>query len=378
MPDRADSGMLSVKQRNGQARPWTLRNKLGNMTRRESALTLAALLGRGVLAARQQPQPNSQSNPQSNPDQSSVIRVDVDLVNILFTVRKKKGGALVPDLNKEDFSLYEEGKKQTIKRFERESNLPLTMGLLVDVSASQVNLIETEREAASAFFTSVIRPKDEAFLIAFGKETELLQDLTGSPRILHAALRGMEGDAAGGMMSRSPIPNTNPGPIPQIGRPKGTLLFDAVYLAAHEKLKSEVGRKAIVLITDGEDQGSYYKREQSIEAAQRADTIVYSIYYVDPWFYQSSGMMGYGGGESDLKKMSEQTGGRVFVVDRKHTLLDVFKELQEEMRNQYAISYTPGNAVRDGKFRKIEIKVRDKDDEVHARKGYYATRNDAV
>ena len=211
------------------------------MTRRKSVSTLAALLGGGVLAAREQAQPATQDQP------SSVIRVDVDLVNVLFTVRKKHGGALVPGLTQDDFTLYEDGKKQTIKRFERETNLPLTMGLLVDVSASQVNLIETEREAASAFFTSVIRPKDEAFLITFGKETELLQDLTGSARILHAALRGMQGDAAGGMMGRSPIPNTNPGTLPPLGRPKGTLLFDAVYLAATEKLKSEVGRKAIVL-----------------------------------------------------------------------------------------------------------------------------------
>lgn len=344
------------------------------MTRREYVLTLAALLSRGVLKAESQ-QPTGEMPSQ---DQSSVIRVDVDLVNILFTVRKKRGGALVPNLNQDDFTLYEEGKKQTIKRFERETNLPLTIGLLVDVSASQVNLIETEREAAGAFFTNVIRPKDEAFLIAFGKETELLQDLTGSPRILHAALRGMQGDASGTMMTRAPIPNTNPGPLPQIGKPKGTLLFDAVYLASNEKLKSEVGRKAIVLITDGEDQGSYYKRDQAIEAAQRADTIIYSIYYVDPWFYQSSGLMGFGGGESDLKKMSEQTGGRVFVVDRKHTLQDVFKELQDEMRNQYAMSYTPTNSERNGKFRRIEIKVRDKDDIVQARKGYYATRNDAA
>jgi VWFA-related protein len=340
------------------------------MTCREYALTLAALLGRGVAAARQQPPPSEQT-----PD-SSVIRVDVDLVNILFTVRKKHGGGLVPNLNQQDFSLFEDGKQQKITRFTRESDLPLTLGLLVDVSASQVNLIEIERDAASAFFSSVIRPKDEAFLISFGRETELLQDLTGSARILHAALRQLQGDISGALVSNAPIPNT--GPIPQIGRPKGTLLFDAVYLAANEKLKSEVGRKAIVLITDGEDQGSFYKRDQAIEAAQRADTIIYSIYYVDPGFYGRYGGFGYGGGESDLKKMSEQTGGRVFTVDRKHTLQDVFKELQDEMRNQYAIGYTPSNGTRDGKFRRIEIKVADKDDVVQARRGYYATRNDAV
>jgi VWFA-related protein len=341
------------------------------MTRREYALTMAALLGQGVLSARQQ-------SPQNDQD-SSVIRVDVDLVNILFTVRKKKGGALVPNLAKDDFTLREEGKDQKISRFTRESDLPLTLGLLVDVSASQVNLIETERDAASAFFTSVIRPKDEAFLIAFGKDTELLQDLTGSAHILRAALRGMQGDITGSMSSgRSPLPNTNPGAIPQMGQGKGTLLFDAIYLAANEKLKSEVGRKAIVLITDGEDQGSYYKRDQAIEAAQRADTIIYSIYYVDPGFYMRYGGGFGGGGESDLRKMSDQTGGRVFVVNHKNTLQDVFKEIQDEMRNQYAIGYTPTNATRDGKFRHIEIRVNDKDDLVQARRGYYATRNDAA
>jgi VWFA-related protein len=162
-----------------------------------------------------------------------------------------------------------------------------------------------------------------------------------------------------------------------MGRPKGTLLYDAVYLAANEKLKAEVGRKAMVLITDGEDQGSYYKRDQAIEAAQRANAIIYSIYYVDHGFYASVGM-GFGGSEGDLRKMSDQTGGRVFVVDKNHTLQDVFKEIQAEMRNQYAIGYTPANTQRNGEFRKIEIRVDEKDDIVQARKGYYATRNDAA
>jgi VWFA-related protein len=328
-----------------------------------------------MLTARPQPPPERD---QDSSGSSNVIRVDVDLVNILFTVRKKKGGALVPNLSKDNFNLYEDGKEQTISRFTRESELPLTLGLLVDVSASQVNLIEIERHAASTFFGNVIRPKDEAFLIAFGKDTELLQDLTGSPRALKAALRELQGDSSGGpgMNPRGPVATT-PGTIPDIGRPKGTLLFDAVYLAANEKLKAEVGRKAVILITDGEDQGSYYKRDQAIEAAQRADTIIYSIYYVDRSFYWSAGV-GVGGGESDLKKMSEQTGGRVFVVDKNHTLEEVFKEIQDEMRNQYVLAYKPINPIRDGKFRKIDIRVNDKDDLVQARKGYYATRNGAA
>jgi VWFA-related protein len=346
------------------------------MTRREYALTVATLLSRGFAFGRQQPAPSGQTD-----TDSSVIRVDVDLVNILFTVRKKHGNALVPNLAKDDFNLFEEGKEQKISRFTRETDLPLTLGLLVDISASQMNLIEIERRAASAFFASVIRPKDEAFLIAFGKDTELLQDLTSSTKALRSALNELKGDAVGGpmMSGGSSIPNTNPGPIPTGNRPKGTLLFDAVYLAANEKLKSEVGRKALVLITDGEDQGSYYKREQAIEAAQRADTIIYSIYYVDPWFYRQAGMFGFGGGgESDLRKMSDQTGGRVFTVDKNHTLEDVFREIQDEMRNQYSIGYTPSNPARDGRFRRIEIRVRDKEDIVQARKGYYATRNESA
>jgi VWFA-related protein len=346
------------------------------MTRRDCALTLAALLGGRSLLARQQPDQN-QSGPGPGENSSPVIRVNVDLVNILFTVHKKHGGELVPNLTKDDFTVFEDGKQQTIERFSRDTDLPLTLGLLVDVSASQMNLIEVERDAASAFFGSVIRPKDEAFLITFGKDTELLQDYTSSPHLLRAALGQMRGDEVGGpMMGRSPLPNTNPGPIPTSGNPKGTLLYDAIYLATNEKLKSEVGRKAVVLITDGEDQGSYYSRNQATESAQRANAIIYSIYYVDPWFYRQYG--GFGGGdESGLRKMSDETGGRVFTVKKNHTLQEVFKEIQDEMRSQYSIGYRSTKPERDGSYRKIEIKTADKDDVVQARKGYYATPNDA-
>ena len=312
---------------------------------------------------------------QQNPPEPT-IRVDVDLVNLLFAVRAKKGGAIISNLEKKDFTLFEDGKEQTIQRFSRDTDLPLTLGLLIDISASQENLIDIERDAASAFFSSVIRPKDEAFLISFGKETELLQDYTNSARQLRAGLNDLRGDGQTPMIGRGPIPNVNTGPLPQIGKPKGTLLFDAIYLASNEKLKSEVGRKAIVLITDGEDQGSTYDRKAAIEAAQRADTIIYSIYYVDRQFYARGGMFGGGGGESDLRKMSDETGGHVFVVDKKHTLQEIFQQLQNEIRNQYAIAYVPTNEKRDGGFRRIEIKTPNTDYKVQARNGYYATKND--
>ncbi len=323
-------------------------------------------------------QQNSEPGPEQDQAgaQEPTIRVSVDLVNILFTVRAKHGGQLIPNLTKDDFKIYEDGKQQTIRRFSRETDLPVTLGLLIDISASQERLIDIEREAAAAFFSSVIRPKDEAFLISFGKSTDLLQDYTNSPRLLTAALRDLRGDGQTPLISAGPIPNTNPGAIPIPGRPKGTLLFDAVYLASNEKLKSEVGRKALVLITDGDDQGSFYDRRAAIEAAQKADAMIYSIYYVDREFYYMAGMIG-SGGESDLRKMSDETGGHVFTVSGKHPLSEVFKEIQDEMRNQYSIGYVSSNPNKDGTFRRIEIKTKQSEYKVQARNGYYATRNDA-
>ena len=315
--------------------------------------------------------------PQDQQSQEPVIRVDVDLVNILFSVRAKKGGQLIPNLEKNNFTLKEDGKDQTIQRFTRETDLPLTLGLLIDISASQERLIDIERQAASQFFSTVIRKKDEAFLISFGKDTQLLQDYTNSARQLTAAMDDLRGDGQPPMIGRGPIPNVNTGPVPQMGTPKGTLLFDAVYLASTEKLKSEVGRKALILITDGEDEGSTYTLRQALETAQKSDAIIYSIYYVDRQFYSRGGLMlGGGGGEAGLRKMSEETGGHVFTVSNKHPLSEVFQEIQDELRNQYSIGYTPTNTARDGSFRHIDIKTDNPDYKVQARNGYYATKSD--
>ena len=293
------------------------------------------------------------------------IKVEVQLVNILFTVRDKRGG-LVGNLNKDDFTIFEDGKPQDVKYFNRETDLPLTIGLLIDVSASQGNLIETERNAAYQFFGSVLRKQDLAFLISFGSDAELLQDYTNSATLLR---RGLEG-----LQVNSDVGGLHPGPVPTISQPRGTILYDAVYLAASDQLKGQVGRKVLVLITDGEDQGSRYKIAQAIEAAQRADAIIYGFYYVDRAFYYGHGMVFGGVSDSELRRMSEETGGHNFHVDRKMTLQDAFSELQNEMRSQYAIGYTSTNANKDGTFRKIEIKTNNKDWKVQARKGYYATK----
>jgi VWFA-related protein len=297
--------------------------------------------------------------------QDQPIRVNVNLVNLLCTVHNKAGG-LVGNLEKTDFTVFEDGKQQEVKYFTRETDLPLTIGLLVDVSASQERLIEVERNAAHQFFTRVLRPKDEAFLISFGAEADLLQDYTSSPKLLLDGLNQLRLSV--------PVGGVHPGPVPTIQNQAGTILYDAVYLASDEKLKREVGRKAIVVITDGVDTGSKISRDKSIEAALKADAIIYSIFYQDAAAYGPFG--GGGGGKGELQRMSADTGGKVFEVDRRHTLDDAFREIQDEMRSQYSIGYTPTNARKDGTFRKIEIRVSAKDYKVQTRKGYYAVETE--
>ncbi|MCX6621074.1 MAG: VWA domain-containing protein, partial [Acidobacteria bacterium] len=165
----------------------------------------------------------------------------------------------------------------------------------------------------------------------------------------------------------------HPGPVPTAYNPKGTVMYDAVYLAANDELKREVGRKALILITDGEDQGSSYKIHEAIAAAQRSDAIIFSIYYVDHGFYRNHGMY-FGATDGALKRMSDETGGRVFHVERKYTLEDIFKEIQQEMRSQYSLTYSPSNPVKDGGFRRLEVRANNKDLKVQARKGYFASK----
>jgi VWFA-related protein len=292
----------------------------------------------------------------------ATIKVDVNLVSVLASVRSKSG-ALISNLQQSDFQIFEDGKEQKIKNFTRETDLPLTIGLLVDTSGSQERLIEIERRAASQFFQKVLRQKDEAFLIQFGAESELLQDSTNSPRLLQKGLDQLRLSV--------PLGGLHPGPVPTMQNQAGTVLYDAVYLAANERLRHDVGRKAIVLITDGVDTGSKISRDKSIEAAQKADAIIYSIYY------QDRGAYGYGnfggGGEGELRKMSSETGGQVFHVDNRHPLDDAFREIQDEMRSQYAITYQPPNPNRDGTYHKVDLRTpANKDYKIQARKGYYA------
>lgn len=287
-----------------------------------------------------------------------MIRDVVELVNVLCTVKDHKG-RLISNLEKKDFQIFEEGKSQEIRFFARESDLPLTIGLLIDSSVSQHRLIPMEREAGISFLDSVLREKDMAFLISFDTDVDLLQDFTSNRGLLRRGLeqvRVNSGSPVGG-----PFPSTRVG---------GTHLHDALYLAASEKLSREVGRKTVILITDGEDQGSRLKLDQAIEAAQKADVVVYGILLVDYEFYGGF-RGGFGHGAGVLKKMAEETGGRMIQAGKQQDLRRAFDEIAEELRSQYSIAYTPSGR-RDGSFRKIEVRTSNHDLRVQARKGYYA------
>lgn len=293
------------------------------------------------------------------PGEMPTIRVEVDVVNILCSVRDKHG-RLIADLDKDDFRLFENNEEQEIKYFARETDLPLTIGLLVDVSKSQERLLDLEKIAAHRFLTEVLRPnKDLAFLISFGVEAELLQDFTASLDLLRDGLDALQISA--------PVGGVLPSPVPTASKPKGTVLYDAIFLASEDMLKDEVGRKVLIVISDGVDYGSIVSKAEAIEAAQRADVMVYSIYYADPRYQYLRD--GYG----VLKRISEETGGRIFRVSRKRPLEWIFAQIQEEMRSQYSLGYTPTNPVRDGSFRRIRIKTVRKGLKVQARRGYYAT-----
>jgi VWFA-related protein len=336
-----------------------------------AAMTIAAgLCGPGLLSSQQLPrlagQPD-QTNPQDEPDQSvSTLKVNVNVVQLFFNVKDRKG-ALIPSLTKNDFDILEDGKPQTIKYFTAESNLPLTLGILIDSSGSQQRVLEMEKEVGGNFLNEILRDKDLAFVISFDVDSNLLQDFTNSPRRLRAALDSARINAppssCGGM------PGQGGGPLPCSSNPKGTVLYDTVYLAAHDQLAKEVGRKAMILLTDGEDQGSQYKISEAIEAAQKADSICYVLLIADRGFY------GFGGysGDREMKKLAGETGGRVIEVGNKmDKLKQAFDEIAMELRSQYNIGYTPTNTALDGSFRKVEIRAKQKDYKIQSRTGYYA------
>ena len=315
--------------------------------------------------------PDSNSKDQSQDQSVETLKVNVEVVQLFFNV-KDKHGALIPHLTRENFDIFEDGKPQTIKYFKAETDLPLTLGILIDSSGSQMRVLDMEKEVGASFLESTLRAKDEAFVISFDVDITLLQDFTSSVSRLRHALNEAKINTGGVGCAGGPIGPQGPIPCSSTGQ-RGTALYDAVYLASHDELSHEVGRKAMILLTDGQDEGSRLKIKDAIEAAQKADTICYVLLIADRGFYGMGGSFGYNG-DSDMKKLTAETGGRVIEVGNKiEKLRQAFDQISQELRSQYNIGYTSTNNARDGSFRKVEIKSKQSDYKVQARSGYYAT-----
>jgi VWFA-related protein len=295
------------------------------------------------------------------------LKLSVSLVDVVFTV-KDKSGNLVPHLSKDDCTVSEDKVPQTLKNFAAESHLPLTLGILLDTSGSQQRVLSLEQDVGSQFLERVLQKKDEAFLLSFDVNVDLLQDYTNSARQLARAMSKAEINTAGGNGAAG-IPGAGGGTIPTIGAPKGTVLYDAVYLAANQKMSQETGRKAMILLTDGEDEGSRVKINEAIAAAQKSNVIVYTILIADRGFYGGFGYSGY----SAMKKMTEETGGRLIDVGNNGKKLEAaFQQIEDELRTEYVATYTSTNSKLDGGFRKLSVECRGDGMKVQVRKGYFA------
>jgi VWFA-related protein len=291
------------------------------------------------------------------PEQGQVIRKQVNLVNLFATVRDNHK-KIVSDLKQEDFKVTEDNQDQKIAFFSKEVTLPITMGLLLDTSGSEQYMLGAIQDAGGRFLGRVLRKGDEAMVMSFDTDVDLLSDFTDDRAQLDRAIRHARINSPGRV-------GINPGPVPTSNQP-GTTLYDAIYLACNEKLNTEAGRKAIVIVTDAQDEGSKVRLEEAIEAAQRTDTVIHILLVADPR---------YGGNSGVAHKLAEETGGRMISVSSEKKLLEAFDEISEELRSQYTLGYYPSNNAKDGKFRKIKVEVASHDLKVLTRKGYYAPRS---
>jgi VWFA-related protein len=389
-------------------------NLIGSVSRRDLLRYSAALWPASRLLAWQEPE--------AAKSDAAKFSAGVDVVSVLASVRDKNG-KIIHDLTKDDFTLEEDGKAQAIKYFAQQADTPLILGLLVDTSGSQRRLIDQERNASFDFFQHVVREdKDKAFLIHFDRQVELLQDLTGSRRDLDNALHDLQGERPNLNRRDSGNPNDPPpqrfqfpgggypgggypgggyprggGRYPQGGnggqqRPQqgGTALYDAILLGSDEIMRKQMGRKAMVVLTDGVDRGSKVTLNEAIESAQRSDTLVYAIRFAD----ESGNRGGFGGptvgfpgggrrggpsrvpqqdsadGKKILERIAHETGGAYFDVNGKMSLSRIYDRIEEDLRNQYSLGYTPED-LGPG-FRRIKVTVKPKNLVVQAREGFYA------
>jgi Ca-activated chloride channel homolog len=298
-------------------------------------------------------QGSSQDAPETRIRQSAprisdqTYRVSVDLVNIFCSVWDKKTNSFVTNLTPEAFTVYEDSRQQEIKNFVRETNLPLTLAFLIDTSESVAPKLKFEQEAAIAFFQSVLREKDRALLLEFNSSVDMVQDFTSDYNKLAKQIRLLK--AAG-----------------------GTALYDAIYNVCDEKLIRETGRKAIIILSDGQDQSSRSTFEEAYEMALRAEAGIYGIGVSQGGFFGVGGS-NEGKGDRILKELAEETGGRAFFPFKIEDLDTSFRQINQELRSQYNIGYISNSPRRDGGYRKIEIKLQqEKSLKLTYRKGYFA------
>ena len=302
--------------------------------------TAAAVMGGALLPGQDEP----------------TISVNVNVVNVLATVRKKNG-EIVRDLSKDDFSIAENGRRQTIQYFSRETDLPLTLGLMVDTSMSQRKVMSAERGASGRFLEQILRPKDRVFIMQFDMSVQLKQEPTSSFKDLDDALAYVDTPTRRELES-------------QVGG--GTLLYDAVVNASRDIMQTKTGRKALVLLTDGVDTGSEATITDAIDAAQRADTLVYSILFSDSGAYPFA-VLGPGG-KGVLMRISHETGGGFFEVTKSLNLDQIFARIQDELRSEYSLGFVSDLPVRISEFRKLQVATDKNGLIVQARDRYWAKR----
>jgi len=319
------------------------------------AFSVASLLWIGCLAYGQE---------------EAIFSTDVKVVNLLATVTNKKG-EIIRDLTKDDFSLSENGKPQTIRYFARQSDLPLTLGLMVDTSISQQRVIEAERAASFRFLDRVLREnKDQVFIMQFDATVQIRQDLTSSRQKLEESLSFVD------TPTRNELRNQSGG---------GTLLYDAVIKASSGVTKNQRGRKALIVLSDGVDVGSEATLASAIEAAQRADTLVYSILFSDPDAYgiPLGSIIRHRSipipltspdGRGALMRLSKETSGGFYEVSKKLGIEQIFDLIQEELRSQFSIGYVSDEPVRISEFRKIQLTTKPKGLLTRTRDRYWAQR----
>ncbi len=308
--------------------------------------------------------PASQAQTPDNAGQEPIttLKLKTSVVAVSAVVRGKNGEP-APGLSKDDFILKQDGKEVPIRYFSQGSDLPLTFAVMVDTSSSQHAFIGDETLASDVFFETMLghsreNAQDRALLVQFASNILNLAPLTGSPNRLHLALLRLEQ------------------PHPALPGGGGTLLYDAIAKTSREWLAGQTGRKAIVLLTDGDDHGSRLTLEQALEAAQRADVSIYAVFYSLDGFgsLHPQSRLGGAAGHAALEQLATATGGRVFTVTPAFGLHAIYEQIGEDLRLQYEIGYTPPADTRPDSFHRIELKARDRKLNVQARVGFYSSK----